>query len=93
MINLASNGDGRIARNVLRALYESAQNTEIKIVAINDLAPANVKAHLTQLDSVHGQFSQIETLEENTMLIGDDVITLTQDRYPANLPLKELNVD
>ena len=27
------------------------------------------------------------------MLIGDDVITLTQERDPANLPWKELNVD
>ncbi len=58
MINVAINGYGRIGRNVLRALYESAQNSEIKIVAINDLAPANVNAHLTQFDSVHGQFSK-----------------------------------
>ena len=56
MINVAINGYGRIGRNVLRALYESAQNSEIKIVAINDLAPANVNAHLTQYDSVHGHF-------------------------------------
>ncbi|MBH0056969.1 type I glyceraldehyde-3-phosphate dehydrogenase [Pseudoalteromonas sp. SWXJZ94C] len=93
MINVAINGYGRIGRNVLRALYESAQNSEIKIVAINDLAPANVNAHLTQYDSVHGQFSKKVTLENNTMLIDDDVITLTQERDPANLPWKALNVD
>jgi len=90
MIKVAINGYGRIGRNVLRALYESAQNNEIKIVAINDLAPANVNAHLTQFDSVHGRFSQQVTLKDNTMLIGDDVIT---ERDPANLPWKELNVD
>lgn len=93
MINVAINGYGRIGRNVLRALYESAQNNEIKIVAINDLAPANVNAHLTQFDSVHGQFAHKVTLADNTMLIGDDVITLTQERDPANLPWKALNVD
>jgi len=93
MINVAINGYGRIGRNVLRALYESAQNNEIKIVAINDLAPANVNAHLTQFDSVHGRFSQQVTLKDNTMLIGEDVITLTQERDPANLPWKALNVD
>jgi glyceraldehyde 3-phosphate dehydrogenase len=93
MINVAINGYGRIGRNVLRALYESAQNNEIKIVAINDLAPANVNAHLTQFDSVHGIFSKKVTLENNTMLIDDDVITLTQERDPANLPWKALNVD
>lgn len=93
MINVAINGYGRIGRNVLRALYESAQNNEIKIVAINDLAPANVNAHLTQFDSVHGQFAHKVTLADNTMLIGDDVITLTQERDPANLPWKALDVD
>ena len=93
MINVAINGYGRIGRNVLRALYESAQNNAIKIVAINDLAPANVNAHLTQFDSVHGRFSQQVTLKDNTMLIGDDVITLTQERDPTNLPWKALNVD
>lgn len=93
MINVAINGYGRIGRNVLRALYESAQNNEIKIVAINDLAPANVNAHLTQFDSVHGRFSQQVTFKDNTLLIGDDVITLTQERDPANLPWKALNVD
>lgn len=93
MIKVAINGYGRIGRNVLRALYESAQDNEIKIVAINDLAPANVNAHLTQYDSVHGQFFQKVTLKDNTLLIGDDVITLTQERDPANLPWKALNVD
>ncbi|WP_372762600.1 type I glyceraldehyde-3-phosphate dehydrogenase [Pseudoalteromonas sp.] len=93
MINVAINGYGRIGRNVLRALYESAQNDEIKIVAINDLAPANVNAHLTQFDSVHGQFSKKVTLADNTLLIGDDVITLTQERDPANLPWQALGVD
>lgn len=93
MINIAINGYGRIGRNVLRALYESGQNEEIKIVAINDLAPANVNAHLTQFDSVHGRFNREVVLAENTLVIGNDEITLTQEREPANLPWKALNVD
>lgn len=36
-IRVAINGFGRIGRNVLRALYESTKNYDIKIVAINDL--------------------------------------------------------
>lgn len=93
MINIAINGYGRIGRNVLRALYESGQNEQIKIVAINDLAPANVNAHLTQFDSVHGRFNHAVTLADNTLIIGNDEITLTQERDPANLPWKALNVD
>lgn len=93
MIKVAINGYGRIGRNTLRALYESGLNTDIQIVAINDLAPANVNAHLTQFDSVHGQFSQKVTLQDDVMLIGSDEIKLVQERDPANLPWAELGVD
>ncbi|KZN52397.1 type I glyceraldehyde-3-phosphate dehydrogenase [Pseudoalteromonas luteoviolacea] len=93
MINIAINGYGRIGRNVLRALYESGQNEQIKIVAINDLAPAETNAHLTQFDSVHGRFNEKLTLAGKTLVIGNDEITLTQERDPANLPWKALNVD
>jgi len=93
MIKIAINGYGRIGRNVLRALYESDRSQEIKIVAINDLAPANVNAHLTQFDSVHGRFNQKVELDGTTLVVGDDKITLTQERDPASLPWKELEVD
>ncbi|ATC94437.1 type I glyceraldehyde-3-phosphate dehydrogenase [Pseudoalteromonas tunicata] len=93
MIRVAINGYGRIGRNVLRALYESGRQNEIKIVAINDLAPANVNAHLTQFDSVHGRFGFPVTLAENAMIVADDSIVLTQERDPANLPWQALNVD
>lgn len=93
MIRVAINGYGRIGRNVLRALYESNRDQEIKIVAINDLAPANVNAHLTQYDSVHGVFGKNITLAENTLIIENDEIALVQERDPANLPWADLAVD
>ena len=55
-VNIAINGYGRIGRNVLRALYEGQQRTELKIVAINDLGDAGTNAHLTRYDSAHGPF-------------------------------------
>lgn len=93
MIRVAINGYGRIGRNVLRALYESNRDEQIKIVAINDLAPANVNAHLTQFDSVHGRFHKQVTLADNTLVIGTDEIALVQERDPSNLPWGALNVD
>lgn len=93
MIRVAINGYGRIGRNVLRALYESNRDQEIKIVAINDLAPANINAHLTQYDSVHGVFGKNTTLAENTLIIENDEIALVQERDPANLPWADLAVD
>ena len=45
-INIAINGFGRIGRNVFRANYESGNNSDIKIVAINDLGDTKINAHL-----------------------------------------------
>ncbi len=42
-IKVGINGYGRIGRNMLRALYESGKNSEIEIVAVNDLGDANTK--------------------------------------------------
>ena len=57
MINIAINWFGRIGRNIVRALYESGYQEEINIVAINDLAPIDMNAHLLEFDSTHGRFN------------------------------------
>jgi D-erythrose 4-phosphate dehydrogenase len=56
MLRIAINGFGRIGRNVLRALYETGRNTEIKIVAINEVAEPKGIAHLLKYDTSHGRF-------------------------------------
>ncbi|MDX1514051.1 MAG: glyceraldehyde 3-phosphate dehydrogenase NAD-binding domain-containing protein, partial [Gammaproteobacteria bacterium] len=43
-INVAINGFGRIGRNILRAIYESGRNEEIRVLAINDLGDAHTNA-------------------------------------------------
>ncbi len=58
MLKVAINGFGRIGRNVLRALYESGKNEQIKIVAVNELAQPDAMAHLLQYDTSHGRFSK-----------------------------------
>ena len=49
MKQVAINGFGRIGRNVLRALIETPRE-DFRIVAINDLAPAETAALLLELD-------------------------------------------
>ena len=64
-VNVAINGFGRIGRNILRAIVESGRK-DIKVVAINDLAPINTSVHLLKYDSVHGRFpKKISVLDEN----------------------------
>jgi glyceraldehyde 3-phosphate dehydrogenase len=92
-IRVAINGFGRIGRNVLRALYESEKNYDLKIVAINDLGDANINAHLLKYDTAHGRFNaQVENTQDS-IIVNGDVIAVTSERNPADLPWKELEID
>ena len=92
-IKVGINGYGRIGRNILRALYESGKNSEIEILAVNDLGDANTNAHLTRRDTAHGRFpGKIEVDGDHTIVNGDRIRVLAE-RDPANLPWGELGVD
>ncbi len=93
MIKVAINGYGRIGRNTLRALYESALADQIKIVAINDLGDAKLNAHLTRYDTVHGKFSGTVEVDGNALIVNGDVIQIFSERDPKNLPWGRLGVD
>lgn len=92
-IRLAINGYGRIGRNILRALYESGRNTEIQVVAINDLGDANTNAHLTRFDTAHGRFNGTVEVDGEYMVINGDRIRVYAERDPGKLPWGELNID
>lgn len=92
-IKLAINGYGRIGRNILRALYESGHNKNMKIVAINDLGDVNTNAYLTRFDSVHGKFKGEVKIEGNDLVINGDKIRVCAEKDPAKLPWKELGID
>ncbi|MXY14094.1 MAG: type I glyceraldehyde-3-phosphate dehydrogenase [Proteobacteria bacterium] len=92
-IRLAINGYGRIGRNILRALYESGRNTEIEVVAINDLGDANTNAHLTRFDTAHGRFNGTVDVDGEYMVINGDRIRVYAERDPGQLPWGELNID
>lgn len=92
-IKVAINGYGRIGRNVLRALYESGKNSEIEIVAVNDLGDANTNAHLTRRDTAHGRFPGKIEVDGDHMIVNGDRIRVCAERDPANLPWAELGVD
>ena len=76
---IAINGFGRIGRNVLRALHERG-DSDLQVVAINDLAPTENLAHLLKYDSVHGRFPGTITATENSIDIGHGPIEVTAIR-------------
>ena len=92
-INVAINGYGRIGRNILRALYDAKRTDEIRIVAINDLGDANVNAHLTRYDTVHGPFAGTVYVDGDALVVNGDRIKVLSVRNPAELPWRELDVD
>ena len=92
MIKIAINGYGRIGRNVLRALYESGRDKTIKIVAINELAAPEAMVHLTRYDTSHGRFHHPVQLAGNSMLVGEDLISLFAERDPSKLPWRALGI-
>jgi len=78
-IKLAINGFGRIGRNVLRALHETGQ-TDLQVVAINDLSPTDNLAHLLKYDSVHGRFPGTISHTNDSLNIGSGDIQVTAIR-------------
>ncbi|MDA3933847.1 MAG: type I glyceraldehyde-3-phosphate dehydrogenase [Gammaproteobacteria bacterium] len=92
-IKIAINGYGRIGRNILRAVFESGRDTELEIVAINDLGDANTNAHLTRYDTTHGPFPGTVQVTDGTMVVNGKAIRVLAERDPAALPWAELGVD
>ncbi|MFT5880011.1 MAG: D-erythrose 4-phosphate dehydrogenase [Moritella sp.] len=92
-IRVAINGYGRIGRSVVRALYESNRQSEIKIVVINELAEPEAIAHLTQYDSTHGRFPFSVQLGDNILQIENDCIHLVRHAELKDLPWQEHDID
>ncbi|MEM6940049.1 MAG: type I glyceraldehyde-3-phosphate dehydrogenase [Pseudomonadota bacterium] len=89
--NIAINGFGRIGRCVLRALYESGRG-DLKVVAINDLAPAEHVAHLLKYDSVHGGFREDVRVAGDVLTINGHDIRLSAQRDPEALEWHDVDI-
>lgn len=93
MLRLAINGYGRIGRSVLRALCESGLESELRVVAVNELADARTVLHLTRYDSTHGRFSGSLEGDENHLWVNGSPITLLRRPRIEDLPWGELGID
>lgn len=98
MLKVAINGFGRIGRNVLRAVYESNKNQQIKVVAVNELAQPEAMAHLLQYDTSHGRFFKKVSHDQEHLFIhhesGEhDSIRILHLEDINLLPWRDLEVD
>ena len=88
--SIAINGFGRIGRMVFR---QAIVQEDLNIVAINARYPLETLAHLIKYDSTHGTFTGTIEIEEDALIVNGKRVQIVNDRDPANLPWKELNVD
>jgi glyceraldehyde 3-phosphate dehydrogenase len=97
-IRVGVNGFGRIGRNFFRALDAQkalGNNTDMEIVAVNDLTDNATLAHLLKFDSILGRLAYDVSLEgEDIIVVGDTKIKALEVKAgPAELPWGELGVD
>ncbi|WP_099159931.1 type I glyceraldehyde-3-phosphate dehydrogenase [Virgibacillus ndiopensis] len=89
-VKIGINGFGRIGRNVFR---QALKNSEVEVVAVNDLTDANMLAHLLKYDSVHGRLEQEVTVNGSNIVVGGNEIKVLSERDPANLGWGDLGVE
>jgi glyceraldehyde 3-phosphate dehydrogenase len=68
-------------------------NSDLDVVAVNDLTDATTLAHLLKYDSVHGQFPATVEMDGDGIVVGGKRIGVLSEKDPAKLPWKELGVD
>ena len=91
-LKVAINGFGRIGRLTLRAMMER-KAAGVDIVAINDLAPLDINAHLLKYDTNYGRFSGTVQVKDGKLIVNGDEFAVLAERDPAALPWKALGVD
>ena len=87
---VAINGFGRIGRTLFRIL---SQRDDVQVVALNDLTDNETLAYLLRFDTVHGRFPGEVVLQGDVMRAGSQQAQLLEERDPAKLPWKDLDVD
>lgn len=91
MIKVAINGFGRIGRLAFRLMEES---DDFEVVAINDLTDAETLSYLLKYDTNHRNYRIDEiTNEDDYVVIGNRKIKVYDEKDPASLPWKDLNID
>lgn len=90
MARIAINGLGRIGRAFLKI---AVKRPELEIVAANDLGDIENIAYLLKYDTAYGRSDfPVEARDGKLVVDGKEIIFL-QEREPAKLPWRDLNID
>ena len=89
-VKVAINGFGRIGRATFKVLLN---NSNVEVVAINDLVGPEMLAHLLQYDSVYGKYNKKVSADKKEVIIDGKKYPVYAVKNPAELPWKTLEVD
>src|SRR5437773_2579364 len=90
-VKVGVNGFGRIGRNLFRAAHEA--DSELDVVAVNDITDAATLAHLLTYDSILGRFPGRVEAADDSLRIDDDEVAVLAERDPAALGWSDLGVE
>ncbi|WP_435129154.1 type I glyceraldehyde-3-phosphate dehydrogenase [Mycoplasma sp. 6243] len=91
MKKVAINGFGRIGRLFFRRLLE--QNSNLEVVAVNDLTDSKTLAHLLKYDTAFGKLGVEVVAKDGAIVIDGKEIKVFAEKDPENLPWGELGID
>ncbi|GAA6206927.1 ArsJ-associated glyceraldehyde-3-phosphate dehydrogenase [Cognatishimia sp. WU-CL00825] len=91
MTQFAINGLGRMGKLVLRRLFDMGLGTQISLIndPFGDIA---THALLIEFDTVHGTWKAEVSHDETSITINGHRIKFTQEKSPAALPLKDIDL-
>jgi len=98
-VKIAINGFGRIGRLVFRAIAEQGMiGSDVEVVAVGDIVPADNLAYLLKYDSTQGRFrgevssrkSSPDKLDDDILVVNGRDMHVVSAKDPSGLPWKEL---
>ncbi|NMB19784.1 MAG: aldehyde dehydrogenase, partial [Firmicutes bacterium] len=89
-IKVGINGFGRIGRLVFRG---ALKDSNVEVVAVNDLTDAKTLAHLLKYDTNHGTLDADVTVDGDHIVVNGKKIRVYAERDPKMIPWKELGVE
>lgn len=90
MIRVAINGLGRIGRASFKALMN---DSDVEIVAVNDLAAPYQLAYLLNFDTVYGKLPKKVASDNSNLYVNGRMVKVLNMPEPAYLPWREMNID
>ena len=89
-LKIGINGFGRIGRLVFRSVMKQS---DVTIVAVNDLLDVNHLAYLLKYDSVHGSYDGEVVVKGDNLVVDGEIIKITAERNPAEIGWGAMGVD